>query len=132
MYGDSIKPIENNNAQPNNNSYFINNKFLGKPVAFEGLVLDYFEKPSVVSEYHVQCVDCSANWSVTTAQIEIDNISPLSVTLVGDRINNNTNVTLSLTSYQSFYMPQSHTGHSCSWISAVSPTPWIYIQGTEV
>ena len=103
LHGDNIKSIGNNNMLSIIDAYFIDNKILGKPVTFEGLVLDYFEKPSAVSQYHVQCIDCSTNWTVTNTQIEIDNTSPVSVTVTGDRIVKNSNVTLHLTSYQSFY-----------------------------
>ena len=110
LHGDNIKSIGNNSMLSNNDAYFIDNKILGKPVTFEGLVLDYFEKPSAVSEYHVQCIDCSTNWAVTNTPIEIDNTSPVSVTVTGEKIVNSLNVTLHLTSYQSFYQNPIQTG----------------------
>ena len=100
---DSIASLTSKITKKKNDAYFIDNKIIGRAVTFKGLVLDYYNKPTAVSEYHVQCIDCSTNWTVLNNQIEIDNVYPVSVTIVGDRIINNINVTLRLTSYQSFY-----------------------------
>ena len=100
LYGDNIEPLENSTTH---NAYFIDDKITGGLITFKGVVLDYFNKPTAVSEYHVQCIDCSTNWTVPTTKVNVDNVSPVTVTIVGDRIKNNTNIAIALTSYQSFY-----------------------------
>ena len=91
LYGDDIQLI-------NNNTYFVGNKVLGRPVTFHGIVLDYFDKPAEVTRFHLTCIYCSSNWSLLNTFLSVDNVSPLNVILVGEEVVNNFNVTLNLRS----------------------------------
>jgi len=96
LYGDDIQFI-------NNNTYFVGNKVLGRPVAFHGVVLDYFDKPADGTQFHVTCINCYTNWSLVNAFLSVDNISPLYVNLVGEEVvSKGINVTLNLLSSISY------------------------------
>ena len=51
LYGDGIQ-------FNNNNTYFISDKVLGRPVTFHGIVLDYFDNPAEQTQFHLTCTDC--------------------------------------------------------------------------
>ena len=92
LYGDDIQLISNN-------TYFVGNKYVGRPVEFEGVVLDYFDKPAEVTRFHLSCIDCFPNWSLLNTFLSVDNVSPLHVILVGEEVvNESVNVTLNLLS----------------------------------
>ena len=96
LYGDDIQFI-------NSNTYFVGNKVLGRPVAFHGVVLDYFDKPADVTQFHVTCINCYTNWSLVNAFLSDDNVSPLYVNLVGEEVvSKGINVTLNLLSSISY------------------------------
>ncbi|XP_065908670.1 uncharacterized protein [Dysidea avara] len=91
LYGDDIQLISNN-------TYFVGNKFFGRPVTFHGIVLDYFDKPAEVTRFRLTCIYCSSNWSLLNTFLSVDNVSPLNVILVGEEVVNNFNVILNLRS----------------------------------
>ncbi|XP_065908027.1 uncharacterized protein [Dysidea avara] len=96
LYGDDIQLISNN-------TYFVGNKVLGKTVTFQGVVLDYFDRPAEVTQFHLDCINCSTNWSLVNTFLVIDNISPLNVILVGEEVvNKSVIVTLNLLSSISY------------------------------
>ena len=96
LYGDDIQLISNN-------TYFVGNKVLGKAVTFQGVVLDYFDRPAEVTQFHLDCINCSTNWSLVNTFLVIDNISPLNVILVGEEVvNKSVIVTLNLLSSISY------------------------------
>jgi len=89
-----------NHIQFSNGTYFISRRVLGKAVEFNAIVLDYFYKPADTTEFHLQCIDCNQNgFSLLTTQLVIDNMSPLSLTLVGEEVTKKTNLTFSLFSH---------------------------------
>ena len=50
LYGNHVKFV--------NNVYFIGRKVLNKAVVFDGIILDYFGKPTDTTEFHLKCLDC--------------------------------------------------------------------------
>ncbi|XP_065908671.1 uncharacterized protein [Dysidea avara] len=93
LYGDDIQLISNN-------TYFVGNKVLGKTVTFQGVILDYFDKPAEVTQFHLTCADCS----LVNTFLLVDNSSPLNVILFGEEVlNKSINVTLNFRSTVNFY-----------------------------
>jgi len=75
---------------------YISGQVLGEPIKFYGIILDYFDKPAEITEFHVQCLD---DFTLVSSQLIFDNVSPLNLILVGKKIRNSTNVTLLLHSH---------------------------------
>ena len=82
---------------------YISGKILGNPVKFYGIVLDYFDKPAEITEFHVRCLD---NYALINNLLLFDNVSPLNLVLVGNEITNSTNVTLLFYSEINHYFQQ--------------------------
>ena len=53
-------------------------------MTFIGVYYDYYNKLTAVIEYHVECMNCLTNWTVPIAKINVGNISPVTVTVIGD------------------------------------------------
>ena len=81
----------------------IRDQVLGNPIKFNGILLDYFDKPAGITEFHVQCLD---DFTLVSNQLVFDNVSPLNVILVGKEIRNSTNVTLLLHSQINYHFQQ--------------------------
>ena len=82
-----------------NETVFIRNKILGKAITFTGAMFDYISSPAEPTQFHVQCLDGCTNYFLADDRLLIDNVSLLSITLSGSRIDfNPVNITLSLTS----------------------------------
>jgi len=98
LYGDRVTCADKfmNGIICDNNAHYVSNQILGKPINFNGIVLDFFSKPAEETKYRIQCSNCSIMWELTATQIEIDNISPLNVILVGEEVTNRKNVTIKL------------------------------------
>ena len=86
------------------NVYRIINQVLLRPVAINAIVLDYFDKPAETTEFFLSCIDCYNVYTLISSQLELDNTSPLHVTLVGEEVMSATNITLHLLSHiQNYY-----------------------------
>ena len=82
-----------------NETVYIRNKILGKAITFTGAVFDYFSSPAEPTQFHVQCFSGCTNYILTDDRLLVDNVSLLSITLSGSRIDfDSVNITLSLTS----------------------------------
>ncbi|XP_065901702.1 uncharacterized protein [Dysidea avara] len=82
---------------------YISGQVLGHPIKFYGILLDYFDKPAGITEFHVQCLD---DFTLVSNQLVFDNVSPLNLILVGKEIRNSTNATLLLHSHINYYFQQ--------------------------
>ena len=82
------------------NIVFIRNKILGKEITFTGAVLDYFNNSAEPTQFHVKCLHgCNHRLANNHDWLLVDNVSLLTITLTGSRIDfNPVNITLSLTS----------------------------------
>ena len=68
-------------------------------MTFQGVVLDYFDKPAEVTQFRLSCIDCYSRWSLVYEFLVIDNISPLNVNFIGEQITNKSiNVTINIIS----------------------------------
>ena len=82
-----------------NKTVFIRNKILGKTITFTGAVFDYFSSPAEPTQFHFQCLSDCTNYTLADDRLLVDNVSLLSITLSGSRVDfNPINITLSLTS----------------------------------
>ena len=89
----------NISSNSDHNIYYIKNNILGHEVKFNGATFDYFGKPSVPSQFSVECVNCSTVSLFGDNHLLVDNITNLSVRFKGGNIEgNNTSVTLNLIS----------------------------------
>ena len=89
----------NDGIYVNNKTVFIRNKILGKAVTFTGAVFDYFNSPAEPMQFHVQCLYDCTNYTLADDRLLVDNVSLLSITVYGNRIDlNPVNITISLTS----------------------------------
>ena len=81
------------------NIYYVKNNILGHEVTFAGSTFDYFDKPSVPSQFSVECVNCSTVSLLGDSHLLVDNIANISVLFKGGEIEeNSTNVTLNFNS----------------------------------
>ncbi|XP_065890563.1 uncharacterized protein [Dysidea avara] len=89
----------NISSNSDHNIYYINNNILGHEVKFKGVLLDFFEKKAAPSLFNIECIDCSnVNISLMNDEhILIDNITSLSVKLMGANEPNNVIISLNLT-----------------------------------
>ena len=82
-----------------NETVFIRNKILGKAITFTGAIFDYISSPAEPTQFHIQCLNGCTNYFLADDRLLIDNVSLLTITLSGSRIDfNPVNITLSLTS----------------------------------
>ena len=81
------------------NTVFISDKILGKAIRFTGAVFDYFNNSAEPTQFHIQCINGCADYTLADDRLLIDNVSLLSITLSGHKIDvNPINITLGLTS----------------------------------
>ena len=91
--------INNDESYITNKRVYIRNKMLGKAITFTGAVFDYFNSPAQPTQFHVQCLYDCTNYTLADDRLLVDNVSLLSKTVYGNRIDlNPVNITLSLTS----------------------------------
>ena len=82
-----------------NNTFFISNKILGKAITFTGAVFDYFNNSAEPTQFYVHCVSTCNDLTLTDDRLLLDNVSLLSITLHGHRIDAKPiNITLGMTS----------------------------------
>jgi len=86
--------------------YLIKHNIVGVPVRFNGILLDYFDKPTDTTEFMVQCVACYNAYTLQSSQVLIDNESPIELIIFGDMVTSSINVTLSLLSRVNNYYHQ--------------------------
>jgi len=86
-------------------TYFIRNTVLGRPAVFNGAVMDYFKKPSQPTQFSLNCTTCPHDVKLYSSNhILVDNVSPLSLTFSGYKINSTCNVTVTFTSFLGPYV----------------------------
>ena len=89
----------NDGSYITNKTVYIRNKILGKAITFSGAVFDYFNNPAQPTQFHARCLYDCANYTLADDRLLVDNVSFLSITVYGSRIDfNPINVTLLLTS----------------------------------
>ena len=89
----------NNIKQLDNVTYFIGNVVIGKPAVFEGIVMDYFKKPSQSVQFRLNCITCPNDIKLSSrTHILVDSASPLNLTFSGNKIKFNNNVTVKFAS----------------------------------
>ena len=77
------------------NIYYMKNNILGHDVIFSGATFDYFGKPTIPSQFTVECINCSTVSLSGDDHLLVDNTTNLSVQFKGDNIENyNTIATL--------------------------------------
>jgi len=92
----------NNIKQLSNTTYHIDNAIFEKPAVFKGYVMNYFKKFSqpVLFIISLNCTTCPNDIKLSSSnKILVDNISPLSLTLSGNKRNFAINVTITFTSF---------------------------------
>jgi len=90
----------NNNESSNISDcdvYLMKDNILGLPMTFHGAVFDYFGKPAGSTQYYVRCTNCSSV-KLTKTHILIDNVTPLSLTFVGEKMAKGLNFSVELIS----------------------------------
>ena len=105
LYGNSLVCCQTYaNSLCESNTYYVGHKILGKSINFKGTVINFFNKPAENVKYHTQCRDCPSMWRLMSTEMEIDNVSPSMVTLVGETVaNETTNVTIDFISYLNYF-----------------------------
>ena len=98
LYGHSVNYVED--------IYFIKHNIVGVPVTFNGVLLDYFDKPTDTTEFIVQCIECYNSYTLQSSQVLVDNASPIEVNMFGNEVTSSINVTLSLLSRVNNYYHQ--------------------------